>query len=259
MNCAFADYAVPMKLEPVQFETMMRIRGFSKAFSYVAMVDGSIAAFWFVGVRAKRAYLIASGTRPEFRQHGLSARIGHVVMDALKSAGNETIQAEVLETNVAARRLYARLGFTEVRSLDCYSLDVIESESAVVDVQIVKGSSLADEVQNLWDVIPSWQNDTASIQGAGADARVLEYKDQSGLTAYAVFFPAQNSLAQIAVRNDRRREGLASALISEGQRRFGLSSLRVINVDHEDRGLGALLRSCCAQRTVSQKEILRWL
>lgn len=259
MNSAFADYAVAMKLGPDEFEMMMRVRGFSKAFSYVAMVDGSIAAFWFVGVRAKRAYLIASGTSPEFRQRGFSAQIGHATMDALKTAGKETIQAEVLEANVAARRLYSRLGFAEVRSLDCCSLDMLESKSAVAGLKIAEASDLADEVQDFWEVVPSWQNDTASVQSAGADARVLEIRDQTGLAAYAAIFPAQNSLAQIAVRNDRRREGLASALIAEGQRCFGLSSLRVINVDREDRRVWAFLRSCGAQRTVSQKEILRWL
>lgn len=256
MNRAFADYAVPMQLAPGAFELMMRMRGLDPSLSRVALMDGAVVAFWLVGARARRGYLISSGTVPAVRRRGLSARIGRTVIEALRAAGYASLHAEVLEANHGARALYDRLGFAETRDLICYALRDTAALPEGPAIETRLGASVPAGADRLWDFAPSWQNDAPALQAAGEEAVVIDHHDSAGLAGYAAFVPAQASLAQVAIRPDRRREGLATALIAEGARRLGLPSLRVINVDSRAKPAHAFLEARQAQRSLSQKELL---
>ncbi|MEM1048584.1 MAG: GNAT family N-acetyltransferase [Pseudomonadota bacterium] len=258
MNAAFSDYSVPMQLSAEAFELMMRARGLNTDLSHAVLVEGEIAAFWLVGARDTRAYLIASGTLPAFRRRGLSRVVGEAVIDHLASEGFSTLQSEVLETNDRARPLYRSLGFTEKRTLDSYRVSELPPRhEASVDVTACAISALSSSAGQLWDSEPSWQNDSQSVIAAGDDAACFAINDASGLAAYAAILPAQSSLAQIAVRRDRRRGGLATQLLAQAMAALDMDGLRVINVDRDNAGLSAFLDACGASRLASQKEL--WL
>lgn len=255
MNMAFSDYPAPMQLSPAVFDLMMRSRGLDKGHSKVVIVDGEIAAFWLIGCRGKRAYLISSGTLPAFRKRGLSKHIGQSVIEDLPSSGFESLQSEVLEDNPAARALYRRLGFAETRTLDCYVLPRSPGQVPSAGIETGDVRMIPSSGEQFWDVDPSWQNDTASLLSVADQAVYLAIHDQSGPAAYAAILRETASLAQLAVRKDRRREGLATRLLQHAQTRFGIDPLRILNVDHGAPGCAAFLRALGGTITLSQKEL----
>ncbi len=256
MNAAFADYEVPMKLDCGAFALMMRVRGLSLRFSRVAIFEDTIVAFWLVGTRGRRAYLISSGTIPTYRRQGLSLLLGKAVIEALKVSHFDTLQSEVLAHNEKARALYRSLGFTEVRDLDCYSLPAPTTSQKAPSIEIIEQPSVPHDAEVSWDIRPSWQNDTQSMLAAEKEAVTLAYQDEAGLAAYATFLPKQHNLTQLVVRKELRRQGIATALLAKGSRQTGVRSWRVINVDRSGRDMRAFLMACDAQETVSQKELL---
>lgn len=257
MNAAFSDYAVPMQLSAEAFDLMMRARSLKTDLSHAVFVDGDIAAFWLIGARDKRAYLIASGTLPAFRRRGLSRVVGEAVIDHLAHQGFSTLQSEVLETNDRARPLYRSLGFTEKRTLDSYRVPELPHRKVSFAATPCDISTISSSAKQFWDSEPSWQNDMQSVIATGDDAACFAIRDAAGLAAYAALVPAQSSLAQIAVRRDRRREGLATHLLAHAMGALDMDGLRVINVDRDDAGLSGFLDACGASRLVSQKEL--WL
>ncbi|WP_298914170.1 GNAT family N-acetyltransferase [uncultured Roseobacter sp.] len=255
MNLAFSDYPVPMRLEADAFDLMMRSRGLNKGLSQVAILDGKVAAFWLMGARGSHAYLISSGTLPQFRRGGLSRMIGRSVIGDLKSKAFDTLQSEVLENNPAARALYGALGFVETRTLACYTRPMQAQEATPNDLTICEISSIASFASPFWDSKPSWQNDIPSLIDAGNHATCFAIQDTSGLVAYAAFVRAQSSLAQIAVRQDMRRKNLATQLLTYGQNTLNIDNLRAINVDRANIGLNTFLCGVGARLTLSQKEL----
>ena len=164
MNDAFSDYAVPLQLSEAGFSQMMCQRGLDRSVSRVAVEGDQIAAIWFVSLRNNKAYLISSGTRPQFRSRGIARKLAHDCMADLRSAKIQSLQTEVMDGNDVAASFYFNLGMTVSRQLDCYDIPVIDapdlwwSDVAAVGWQDV--SKLASALRS-WE--PSWQNSDLSL------------------------------------------------------------------------------------------------
>lgn len=256
MNEAFSDYPIPMQMSQEVFALMLRIRGFTAEHSRLAWVDDQIAAFWFVSVRDARAYLMSSGTLPIYRRKGLSKALGQTVIAHLAYRGVKSLQSEVLENNHSARALYRELGFSEHRELVSFSVDSAFScttSKEAIEVAPIPTNAVAHV---LWDSTPSWQNNLESLTAAAEDAICFAIRDENGLAAYAAFTPQNATLAQLAVRTDKRRSGLATTLLNYGRSTLGLQKLKIINVDRADTGASAFLKAYGAEPLIYQRELL---
>lgn len=110
-----------------------------------------------------------------------------------------------------------------------------------------------EELAGWWDVQPSWQNSMASIARASDPHVVLG--DEHG---YAVVFPSNGDVAQLAVRRESRRQGHGTRLLHAAAAVAG-KPLRIMNVHERDAGIAAFLEHSGAQRTVRQLEMVRAL
>jgi ribosomal protein S18 acetylase RimI-like enzyme len=82
--------------------------------AYLVRVDGEPAAVAKTTTFDRATYLSTIGTRPAFRGRGLAGlATAQASVDAL-AAASEWVYLGVFEQNLAARRLYARLGFEEI-------------------------------------------------------------------------------------------------------------------------------------------------
>ncbi|WP_299831172.1 N-acetyltransferase [uncultured Roseobacter sp.] len=252
MNRSFSDYAVPMHLTTEAFTFMMRQRGLDRAASRIALVDGEIAALWLVSVRGAAGYLISSGTDPTHRRRGLSRALAAECLSAFKRAGAANLQTEVLIDNKQAHDLYLSLGMTTARVLDCYALSRPEGPAGQHEVSEVSWHAVAQAVQPLQDFRPSWQNDAESLNAIADDVRCHAVFDGAGVAGYAAIVPSTGTLAQIAVRQDKRRMGIAGALLGSYR---DVESLRVINADNASDGFRDFMASLGAERTLGQYEL----
>jgi ribosomal-protein-alanine N-acetyltransferase len=78
--------------------------------------------FALARVSADEAEILSLGVLSEARGKGLGARLVEAVADKARALGARSLYLEVAEDNAAARRLYARLGFSEAgRRADYYA------------------------------------------------------------------------------------------------------------------------------------------
>ncbi len=251
MNCAFSDYAVPMELSGRIFALMMRQRGLDRVASRIAVIAGEIAAIWLVSVRGHRVYLISSGTCPAFRRQGLARRLAEDCLTDLRQRRIASFQTEVLVHNNNAFDLYTSLGMMITRRLECYDLPR-PMEPAKHAAHQIPWEVIEDKVLPLAEVEPSWQNSFSAIGAVADDVTCWTVSDDRGLAGYAAVIPETGTLAQIAVRKDRRCDGIAKSLISVCHRG---DNLRLINVDGRSDSFLAFLQAIGAEPTVSQFEL----
>lgn len=256
MNDAFSDYAVSMTLSDSAFRMMMRQRGLDSAASRVALVADRIAAVWLVSVRDQKGYLISSGTRPEFRSRGLARALANDCLTGLRANGTRSFQTEVMDGNETAMALYRSLGMSVSRRLDCTEIAPPPAPApSASQSSPANWTEIASEVASLRDWTPSWQNDDASLTAVSNETTCLQIRDSDGLAAYAALIPQTATLAQMAVRPDRRRSGLGSVLVSGLQRAMPDRPLRILNAWADDTGYTAFLSSWSAKPTVKQSEL----
>ena len=254
LNDAFSDYAVPMRLTDAQFSQMMKQRSMDPELSAVAIVDGEVAAFWLMGRRSDRVYLIVSGTRPAYRRRGLSKRVADHVFRLVRTNQIARITSEVITGNEKALALYRGLGFMITREFDCYRVNSPEFVPPDVTIEQVDWCKMRTLASGFCDHRPSWQNENESIDALGSAARCIAVLVVGRPAGYAVFVPETRTLCQLAVTPGHRREGLGTALLAAVHQATG-GAVRLINVEARDQAFSAFLASRGAEKIVQQYEI----
>ncbi|WP_299149562.1 GNAT family N-acetyltransferase [uncultured Tateyamaria sp.] len=237
---------------------MMQQRGLDRSASRVAQKDGTIAAIWLVSVRGAAAYLISSGTVPEFRSQGLAKLLSEDCIDGLKRVGVRKFQTEVLTENATAASLYHKIGMRQSRELSCYNLKTngLPAKSQTMPIEETHWSKMAPLAAGPRDWNLSWQNSDASLQGIGANTRCFAIQEKQTLFGYIVVIPEVKQIAQIAVRHGYRRQGIATALLKAAADVTSSDVLRMLNVDSSDASLAAFLEAMKAERTMGQFELI---
>ncbi|HUR79642.1 MAG TPA: N-acetyltransferase [Thermoanaerobaculia bacterium] len=246
-TAAFSDYVVKLSPTREQLLEMFTRRGWVPELS-VGVFDGEVmVAFTVNGVDGDRAYDSGTGVVPSHRRHGLARELMLRSFDLLRP---RQYVLEVLDNNPRAVALYRDLGFVERRGLQCWSYEaqrITGSEAQSVSL------CASEPVSLWWSIEPAWQNSTASIARARSPHVVLGGED-----AYAVLFPENGDLAQLAVKREARRKGKGRALVEAAAQLAG-KPLRIMNVDEREPHIAAFLENIGAKRTVRQLEMVRAL
>lgn len=250
---AFSDYVVKLVPTREQLAEMLTRRGYVPEAS-VAEVEGDrIVAFTLNGVDGTSAYDTGTGVVPSHRRRGLAKAMLEFLEPLLRTRGCTNYVLEVLEANTAARALYLGAGFRETRGLQCWTF---ESSGLPVAESPSFSPRRLDDLETCrlwWTVTPSWQNSTHSISRA-RDPHVVLGDEHS----YAILFPSNGDLAQLAVRPEMRRQGIATRLLRKAAAIAG-KPLRIMNVDDRDEGITRFLDATGARRMVRQIEMRREL
>lgn len=241
---AFSDYVLPMQPSPEALREMFTRRGWAPELSSGIFDEDRLVAFTINGFDGVTGYDTGSGVIPTHRRRGLARQTMEHSMSLLRDAGATRYLLEVLEQNMGAAALYQSLGFVQTRTLDCYILECSGRSQSF---------GMSKPRTSWWDVQPSWQNSTASIQRA-KDAHIV-LGDADG---YAILFPSNGDIPQLAVRPEARRRGVGTRLL-ESAAAFAEKPLRIINVDSSDEGIAAFLAALGARRFVRQIEMERAL
>jgi len=236
---AFSDYVVPFKPTREQLREMFTRRGWVPELSVGAFDGERMVGFTANGFDGAAAYDSGTGVVPSHRRGGVSRRMFEFLGPILRGAGASSYLLEVIETNAAAEALYRGLGFQETRRFDCWTYEGTGGGQ-------LAGRSVNEE---WWDVEPAWQNSTASIRRAHDPHLVLG--DERG---YAVVFPGNGDVPQLAVAREHRRRGVGRELLHAARAAAG-RPLRILNVDDRDEGIAAFLESCGARRFIRQIEM----
>lgn len=238
---AFSDYVVPLSPAREQLQEMLTRRAWVPHLS-VGVFDGArLVAFTLNGFDDRRAYDSGTGVVPSHRRRGLGREMVDFVLPLLRDAGAERYVLEVIEANAPAIALYRAAGFQETRTLQCWTCDADVSSTGPITRGVMH--------PEYCDVAPSWQNSTASIRRARDRFEILGDDD-----GYAVLFPSNGDLAQLAVAPTARRRGAGTRLLRAAATLAG-KPLRILNVDDRASGIAAFLEAAGARRTIRQLEM----
>ncbi|MBC5993055.1 GNAT family N-acetyltransferase [Pontibacter cellulosilyticus] len=261
---AFADYVVPIQLNAEQFKSKLQREGIEPGFCVGAFYKEHMAGFILTGVGEWQgkptAYNAGTGVVPVYRGHKLTQQMYMFLMSKLRESGIEVCLLEVIQGNTAALKSYQRIGMQRTRSLDCFRVrkeELLLRADAPENISIAKSVKPAwEEYRSFWDIAPTWQNTIAAIKRSRNDNVILEARNQEQhLCGYIIFYPKNGAVAQLAVKEEHRCNGVSTALLREAVNQIQAPALMCINIDTKGTGVISYLKQRYFKLILSQYEM----
>jgi ribosomal protein S18 acetylase RimI-like enzyme len=207
------------------------------------------------------AFDAGTGIVPDYRGRGLARKMFDVAVPRLKERGVRRFLLEVLQVNEPAIKAYRKAGFKITREFDCYELPLSESvtrQTGTLTWEITPISR--DQVSTFREQVdwqPSWENSFSSINRIPDEIVAFGAFDNSACVGELVYYPLLNWILSLVVRKEYRRKGVARLLLTHllGQLDPTIKSVKLINVDHSDEGMKALLQHHGFRPYTSQYEM----
>jgi ribosomal protein S18 acetylase RimI-like enzyme len=236
--------------------------------SFGAFDGDKLVAFTFNGTgnfqNTPTAYDTGTGTIAEYRGRGLASEIFYHSIPFLKKAGIQNYLLEVLQHNDGAVKLYRKLGFKITREFFYYVRDIgsLDLNTPALDPMYsieTAGIPELDGAFDFSDILPSWQNNNASVSRAQEQLKARFVRASGSIVAYCIYEPASGDIASLAVSREHRRKHIGKQLLASAIRDITASKVKVINIPTEAEGITAFLGSCRMFPTGKQYEMIRVL
>jgi ribosomal protein S18 acetylase RimI-like enzyme len=261
---AFSDYFVPFQLSEEQLKNHIRQNSVELercvgAFFEDKMVGVTLNGFGLWDGK-KTVYDAGTGVIPAFRNQGIGKAIFDFMTPIFQQNGFQQILLEVISQNKMAIRLYEKLGFKQTRRLLYFEQKTPFEFTPENKFEIREISAPDWELfESFLDGKPSWQNSLESIKRSIRKVILGAFFEEKCI-GYGVVYQNSGIIAQIAIAKKFRREGVASMILGEMQKRLGENkNLRASNVDESFTDAVEFLRQCGFIETLSQLEMIKTL
>ncbi len=207
----FEGYPVPVTDDPKALADRVRAEHIDLHASFEIYRQGELQAQALIARRGRRARVAGLGVPPTARRSGWARVAMRHLIEAADQRRDIGIQLEVLTTNHAALRLYTSLGFTPVRSLLGYELDIAGLGRRPVRT-VARRISVPEVASVLASEDLPWQIEAATLYGL-SDAWFACTNGPS----YAVASADGNTLTlrALVTRHGLRRQGHARDLLRQ--------------------------------------------
>lgn len=258
-NEAFSDYVVPLKLTEEQLAGKFRRENINLELSAGAYDGDQLAGFILHGAETRQngtaAYNAATGVIPSYRGQRLTRRLYGAILPTLRAKGVREISLEVITTNIPALKTYKEMGFQVSRRLLCYKGKLELGETRVSDnVQLLEHIDW-DLLKLFGDWEPTWQHAAPAIRRMGGQMITIGYITAGQIVGFACYDPVAHRVAQVAVKPDCRRQGIATALFAHLSSRYG-PDMSVINVDAAAVETQEFIRKAGLREFIQQYEMV---
>jgi GNAT superfamily N-acetyltransferase len=204
LNRAYADYYLPVWLDPYQFERMCADMDVDLRCSVVGLVNGREAGLALLSRRGPEGWISGVGVRATWRRQGIARRMLDHLQQEAKREGLRQLRLEVLEQNEGAVRLYDQLGFSWVRDLlvmgfEGESLPPLRPPAEVAPAQ---PTWLLQAHHRFHPCDPSWQRDLPSLERRAALLEGLALWQEEQLLGYALYQSRRDALTVLDLAVD---------------------------------------------------------
>lgn len=260
---AFSNYEIPFELSQAELQYMLERRGYLPALSSGAFLEDELIGFIFNGrglwQGKPTAYDTGTGIIQAFQGKGIGKQLFNFTLTILKNAGIQQYLLEVLQKNTAAVKLYRNNGFETTRAFDCYffNKNILITKGKKIPVSF-KATTLTtiQQLQNHWDIEPSWQNSLDSISRKLDCFKLVEAHLENKLAGYGIIEPHTGDIPQLFVRPEFRRKGVGKALLSQLLTLAETTKVKVINIDKSYNPASAFFESCGIPIGTTQFEMI---
>lgn len=236
---AYAGYVLPVHVDAAAFAAMVELSDVDLARSRIALRDEQPVGLALLARRGDECWIAGMGVAPAARRTGLGKAVMDAVIDEAGSVGAGCVRLEVIEQNVAARRLYEQLGFRRVRDLEVWSLERVDGPP-------VGAREIDADDARAWIAAhrPSpepWQRADATLDRmltAGRSFDALSVERDAGRVGAAVFTSPGGtaSVLQLAAVDEGAAADLLAAIAGRGD------GLRLVNAPSGEPASEALAR-----------------
>lgn len=262
---SFSDYIVKMQPTKEQFKEMLTRRGVEFDISIGAYDGSELVGFNLNAIglfnSEMTVYDCGTGIIPEFRGKGIVKELFKNSYSTLGKYGASKYLLEVIEGNIAAIKVYKRLGFKESRFLQCFRLNTINNkhlpQNLNLDITLVIENNPAWELfQSFLDYQPSWQNTVESICRSKEDKLIVTATQDNKILGYGVLYPNSGDIPQIAVVKEHKGKLVGETILSSLIHHSKSETVKVINVDSSATETIKLLNNMGFQQFVNQYEMV---
>ncbi|WP_282631023.1 GNAT family N-acetyltransferase [Empedobacter sedimenti] len=259
INTAFSDYIVPFQLSEEQLQAKIASENIHLDWSIGIFEDDKMIAFIMHGVRNEngqtKVYNAGTGVLPDHRGNALVGKMYDFIQDFLIENNSNLLVLEVIEGNDSAIRAYEKNGFKINRKLQCFSgiLDV-KIHSNFAEIKVLNDVNW-NELQEFWDISPSWQSANESMNNAKTTELGAFVKNK--LVGYALFNSTNKRIYQIAVAKDFRRKGIGKQLLAEVQNQIAGEKIQINNVDEAGESLKLFFENQGLKNDINQFEMIK--
>ncbi|WP_300669136.1 GNAT family N-acetyltransferase [Soonwooa sp.] len=259
INAAFADYIVPFQLNEALLQAKIASENILLDWSIGVFEDDKMIAFIMHGVRNEngktKVYNAGTGVLPEHRGKALVGEMYDFIQDFFVENNANQLVLEVIENNHPAIRAYEKNGFKINRKLLCFSgiLDV-KAHSNFAEIKVLNDINW-EELQEFWDISPSWQSANESMNTAKPTAFGAFVKDK--LVGYIFFNPTNKRVYQIAISPNFRRIGIGKQLLKEVQNQIAGEKMQINNVDETGGSLKLFFENQGLKNDINQFEMTK--
>jgi ribosomal protein S18 acetylase RimI-like enzyme len=156
---------------------------------------------------------------------------------------------EVISNNIPAIKSYEGIGFKQVRDVVCFRGEIdINSFNQDIKIKQVEPPNF-DELDELVEIEPTWQNSKETILNIGKNSLCFLAILDDHVCGFVIINSSSNRLLQIAVKQEKRNQGIGSALLNHIKDQVS-PTISIINIDSsfestlgffESRNLGRFL------------------
>jgi ribosomal protein S18 acetylase RimI-like enzyme len=247
------------------FPNRLTKNGVDFKLSVGAFDRGKMIGFTMAGAGEKNGVMCAfdamTGIVKPHRGKGLARKMFEFMVPGLKKAGIREIWLEVLQNNKAAINAYQNAGFSIVREFDCYTialnkLNLRMPGDKMIRIKVLEKMELG-YYESFLDWQPSWENSFASIIRIPDETVLLEARDGESRAGLLAYYPTLNWIMCLAVDKPYRRKGIATALLHNLKKHIKdkISVIKMLNVDHADKGMHKFLLKSGFEHYVKQFEM----
>lgn len=257
---AFADYVVPIHLTKAQLKSKLKRDAIRFDLSSGAFHNNKLVGFIMHGLGTfydkLTVYNAGTGVAPKFRGRNLSQELFKHTLPGIKSSGAEQVILEVIRENVAALKVYKKLGFTTSRDLICYQESRKIRQPANKQFHLTKTKKPNYKLlTEMWDWDPSWQNSMEAVERI-ADNHTFVIATHNGKTVgYAAFIPKTGYISQFAVSPEKRKNQLGTLIFHYMQEK-STKGLILINAFDKDRPTKDFLKNLGFRPFIHQLEMI---
>jgi len=267
-NDAFSNYEVPMELTLEFFKQINIQRGVRYDLSIGAFDNGALVGFILNGIgkwnEKLTAYDCGTGVIQEYQGKGVGGKLFESLLPILKTNNIQQYLLEVIKTNEPAYKLYKGKGFEVVRDFDCVGI-----EKANLHPNLPKTDDSTDlifneivnpdwsELRAFWDIYPSWQNSTDSIDRLPEKYKIIGVNLKEKLIGYGVIEPRSGGITQLAIHPEYRRNKIGTKLLLKMlQYAPNPPNLHMINIDMKLNTFTQFFYSLGFEKSTEQFEML---
>src|ERR1051326_7098886 len=261
---AFSDYVVKMQPSEEQFLEMLTRRGIRYDLSVGAFSGHQLVGFNLNALDLWKGrltvYDTGTGVIPEYRGQGIASRIFAFSLPKLKQASAQQYLLEVIDTNVSAIRVYEKAGFREIRKLESFKLSGSVTRSPMqysTETQLrIESEPDWELFQSFWDWEPAWQNSINSIKRSLDIKAVVCAYSEGRCVGYAVVYPSNGDIPQLAIDKGYRRRGIGTRLLQSLEMQIKREQTgRMINIDASAEGTLRFCEAVGMKKIVNQYEM----